>query len=55
MDVNVNVRWTFNRRYEITNGQSTTWLHGEHHVCIVSITILQAIHFSKNDISMSNF
>ena len=55
MDVNVNVRWTFSRRYQISNGQSITWLHGEHHVYIVSNTILQATHFSENGISMSNF
>ena len=51
--------WTFvgrlNRRYQITKGQYSTWLHGEHHVYIVSNTILQAIHFSENGISVSNF
>ena len=50
--------WTFvehlNRRYQITKGQYTTWLHGEHHVYIVSNTILQAIHFSENGISVTN-
>ena len=44
-----------NRRYQITNGQSTTWLHCEHHVYKVSNTTLQAIHVSENGISMSYF
>ena len=46
-----NARWTFDRRYQITNGQ----LPGKHHMYIISNTILQAIHFSENGISMSNF
>ena len=36
MDVDVNVHWTFHRRYHITDGQPTTSYHDYYHLYIVT-------------------